>query len=88
MDLKAELLAQAETYCATAKISRARLATLVANDGKFFDRIEAGGGFTVRMYERFMGYFHDHPAEDRPSASKTAAESSATASTPGDKATA
>lgn len=66
MDLKSELLVKAGSYCKTAKISRARLATLVANDGKFFDRIESGGGLTIRMYERFIAYFRENPAEDRP----------------------
>lgn len=70
MDLTADLLAKADDYCATAKISRARLATLVANDGKFFDRVEAGGGLTIKMFERFMAYFREHPAEDRPSAQR------------------
>jgi hypothetical protein len=41
------------------------LATIVANDGKFFDRVEAGGGFTVGMYERFLKYMEDHPASER-----------------------
>lgn len=70
MDLKSELIAKADAYCETARISRARLATLVANDGKFFDRIEGGGGLTVKMFERFIAYFRDNPAEDRASANK------------------
>lgn len=71
MDLKSELLREAAAYCETAKISKARLATLVANDGKFFDRIEGGGGLTLKMYERFLAYFRDHPAAERPSANKS-----------------
>lgn len=73
MDLKAELLTKADEYCSVAKISRARLATLVANDGKFFDRIQGGGGLTIRMYERFLVYFRDHPADQRPSAHREGA---------------
>ena len=65
MDLKAELLRHADKYCADAGISKPRLATLVANDGKFFDRVEGGGGLTVKMYERFMVFFHQHPASER-----------------------
>lgn len=72
MDLKAELLSQAADYCATAKISKARLATLVANDGKFFDRIEAGGGLTIKMYERCLAYFRQNPASERPGADRGA----------------
>lgn len=70
--MTSELLTKADAYCETAKISRARLATLVANDGKFFDRIEGGGGLTVKMYERFIAYFREHPAEERPSAQRNA----------------
>ena len=65
MDLKSELLIQADAYCEEAGISLARLATIVANDGKFFVRLQSGGGLTVRMYERFMAYFREHPAAER-----------------------
>lgn len=57
MDLKADLLSRADAYCQASGMSKARLATIVANDGKFFSRIENGGGFTTRMYERFLAYF-------------------------------
>lgn len=70
MELKTELIRQASSYCAEAEISKARLATIVANDGKFFARIEGGGGLTVRMYDRFQRYFREHPANSRPKASK------------------
>ena len=64
MDLKATLLAVANSYCAATDMSKARLATLIANDGKFFDRIEAGGGFTVRTFETGMRWLSAHwPAE-------------------------
>lgn len=65
MDLKTDLIGKAEAYCDEANISLARLATLVANDGKFFNRLRAGGGLTVKMYERFQAYFHDNPAARR-----------------------
>ncbi len=57
MDLTAELLAKAELHCERAGISKARLATIVVNDGKFFDRVAAGGSLTVKTYERFMAFF-------------------------------
>lgn len=57
MTLKAQLLKDAEDFCRQRGISRARLATIVVNDGKFFDRIERGGAFTTRTYERFQEYF-------------------------------
>jgi hypothetical protein len=69
MDLKAELLSLADAFCATKGMSKARLATLVANDGKFFRRIEGGGGFTVRTHERCMAWFVANwpPGTDWPS---------------------
>ena len=57
MDLRSNLLAEADRYCEAAKISKARLATIVAKDGKFFTRLDAGGDCTLSMYERFMKFF-------------------------------
>jgi hypothetical protein len=60
MDLKASLLTIAEAYCRETGMSKARLATLVANDGKFFARVEGGGGFTVQTFERCMRWLAAH----------------------------
>lgn len=57
MTLKTTLIDAAERHCRFAGISKARLASIVVNDGKFFDRIERGGSFTARIYERFMAHF-------------------------------
>ena len=57
MTLKDQLLNDADSFCERRGMSRARLATIVVNDGKFFDRIERGGGFTVATYEKFMAFF-------------------------------
>jgi hypothetical protein len=60
MDLKATLLTVATGYCSATGMSKARLATLIANDGKFFARIEGGGGFTIQTFERAMQWISDH----------------------------
>lgn len=40
--------------------SRSRLATLVVNDGKFFDKVEMqGAGCTVATFEKFLLFFRD-----------------------------
>ena len=59
MTLKDQLLNNAARFCEDKGISKARLATIVVNDGKFFDRIESGGGFTVATFEKFERYFRN-----------------------------
>ena len=63
-----ELLALADRYCAEHRIRRTTLGRQVANDGKFFDRIEAGGTCNMRTYIRIMEFFSEkgylRPAAD------------------------
>lgn len=66
MDLKSRLIADAEQHCAATGISKARLATIMVNDGKFFTRIENGGDFSVRLFEQFQTYFQEHPGAPAP----------------------
>jgi hypothetical protein len=66
MDLRTCLFRVADRYCGALNISRPRLATLLVNDGKFFDRVAAGGGFTARTYERSLRWFSDHWPNDTP----------------------
>lgn len=64
MDLKSSLLALADRYCEATKLSRARVSTLIANDGKFLGRIEGKSGFTISTFERAVQWFSDHwPAD-------------------------
>ena len=60
MDLKSDLLTVADCYCAATGMSKARLATILANDGKFFERIEGGGGFNIRRFEDSMRWLSEH----------------------------
>lgn len=60
------LMDEVEAYCARTGMSKARLATIVVNDGKFFDRLDKGGGFTVRTFERFREYFEQHREDEKP----------------------
>lgn len=50
MTYRKELLELARLYAAARILSRSRIATLCRNDGKFFDRIERGGGCTVDTF--------------------------------------
>ena len=63
MDFKADLIRRAKAHCRMRGIALATLGSRVANDGKFFDRIEnRGGGFTVETYRRFLEHFEKHEA--------------------------
>jgi hypothetical protein len=53
------LLSLADAYCAAVGRSHARVATLCANDGKFFKRVQEGGTFTVATFDRIVGWFSD-----------------------------
>ncbi len=56
-DLRAQFLRQAQRYCDKEKISLPTLGRRVLKDTAFFARVENGGGFTVRTYDRFQDYF-------------------------------
>ena len=60
MKLKEQLLNAAQKYCDRSGMSKARLATIVVNDGKFFVRLEGGGGCTIETYERVIAYLDKH----------------------------
>lgn len=64
MDLHSDLLTRAEAFCSRTGIPKAKLGRVVAKDSKFFKRVEAGGGFTVKTYERFLRHFREHARED------------------------
>jgi hypothetical protein len=54
MDYRERLLRAADAFCKKRNIARATASTLVANDGKFLDRIAAGAGCTVERFEQVM----------------------------------
>ena len=57
MSLKSELIEITTRFCARTGMSKARLATIVVNDGKFFDRFEKpDGGCTIATFEKFKAY--------------------------------
>lgn len=85
MDLKTRLLTEARRHCAARGISLGRLAVLVVNDGKFFHRIQAGGDFGVRTYERFMDYFRDHAPTASPEAVDLRGQGAQAAGDPGQR---
>jgi hypothetical protein len=54
MDYRERLLRAADAFCKKRNIARATASTLVANDGKFLDRIASGAGCTVKRFDRVM----------------------------------
>lgn len=62
LTLKEQLIRDAEQFCSEFGISKARLGTVVAKHGGFFDRIEGGGGLTTDMLERFYRHFAERRA--------------------------
>ncbi len=59
MDLIEKLVGSAEHWSRANERSLARLATIVVNDGKLFDRITSGGSCTVATYEKIMSHLRD-----------------------------
>ena len=59
MDLIEKLVSSAEHWARVNERSLARLATIVVNDGKLFERIANGGSCTVATYEKLMGHLRD-----------------------------
>ena len=55
--MRDELLSAARRYCDDTGLALATVATRVANDSRFFERMAAGGDCTTRKYERFMAFF-------------------------------
>ena len=54
------LLTLFECYCRRAKLSQARVSTLVFNHGGRIARIRAGRDFTIGSYARALRWFSDH----------------------------
>lgn len=59
MNLMQHLHALTALWTQATGRSSARLATRVAKDGKFFDRLASGGTPTIAVYERFIAFFRD-----------------------------
>lgn len=59
-DLLGLLMSEVEICCTQRRIRRATLATLLVNDGKFFDRIDDGGSMTIKTYQRILTWLLAH----------------------------
>ena len=59
MDLIADLLARTDAFCARTGMKRWQVAKAVVNNGRFFNRIEAGSDCNTGTYTRFLKYFEE-----------------------------
>ena len=59
MTLNERLIAVSDLWAKANGRSTARLATIVANDGKMIERLRGGAGCTVVVAERFFEFFRD-----------------------------
>jgi hypothetical protein len=81
-ELRQNLFAIRDAFLARkGAIAESTLALRAAKDARFFDRVETGGGFTVRTYDHVLNWFsHNWPDDlawpadiERPSRSEVAA---------------
>ncbi len=66
MDYRKQLLTLSETFGRATGRSEARVATMVANDGKFFGRIRSGKTCSVDTYLRLKDWFAANWPEGTP----------------------
>lgn len=66
MDYRTELLTLVGEYSRLTGRSPARVATIIQNQGVFFDRIRGGASCTVDTYLKVKGWFADHWPDGAP----------------------
>ena len=62
MTLRDKLIRDARAFADANGISKARLATIVVNNGKFFKNLGEGSDCTTGVFERFQTVFNDSAA--------------------------
>lgn len=65
MDLRRNMLDACERYCEATGRKPSTVATLIMNDGKFFNRLRSGGDFQLGTYERVMKWFAENAPAQR-----------------------
>lgn len=68
MNLKDQLLEAANQWCHATGNTLSTLGNYVVNDGKFFDRLMSGGGFTDATYNKVMKWLEDSNTTSAPPA--------------------
>jgi hypothetical protein len=81
-ELKSNLKAVFSAFSDGSPLSAATVWSRAARDARFMERLEAGGGFTVKSYDRAIAWFSENWPEgaiwpegiERPAHSSEAAE--------------
>ena len=63
-ELKAHLRALIDAFCGISPLSPKTIWGRAVGDARFFQRIEAGHGFSVRTYDKAVQWFSDNWPED------------------------
>ena len=58
--LRQSLLALATSYATAADCSLQAIGREIMRDGSFFPRMRVGDGFTIKTFDRVIGWFSDH----------------------------
>lgn len=59
-ELKAHILLLGSRFADLTGLAPSTIGMRVARDARFFDRINDGGGFTVKTYDSVLFWFVDH----------------------------
>jgi hypothetical protein len=60
MNHRETLLKAFEGYCKRTGRTESGVSNIIMNDGKFYDRVKSGGGFTIKTYETVMRWFQEN----------------------------
>ena len=66
MDYRSQILTLASTFAAATGKSEARIATIAAGSGAFFDRIKDGAGCSVDTYIKVKRWFAANWPDETP----------------------
>ena len=60
-EIRGALLTRVMAYCRTAEMTPRDLFKRAINDPNFFNKLEGGGNFTLRTYQRVHDWLDAHP---------------------------
>ena len=61
-EIKTALIARAEAFASTQRISLSTIGLRAVNDGKFFAQVKSGRGFNINTYQRVIDWLEQAEA--------------------------